>query len=194
MLVLRYKEYAIAGGEYVEFTDERGYLNGKNGKVKLTVKNAKNYIKRNPKTAAGIGLGVAASGLAAGYMAKKKKDAKEKEKKYSEEGSGVGKKLAVGAATVGTGLLAAKKGFLGVGAQKSVNKGIASIGTKIAGSGNKTISNFGNKIAQSGASGYGKAVQKQTYKNAINNGASKFSAGRQSITAERNARKEILGV
>lgn len=115
-----------------------------------------------------------------------------RDKTFAEgEGSSTGKKLLKGAlattAVVGGGLLAGKKGFLGAGIQKGVNKGLLGVGTKMAGSGNKTIQSLGEKAISSGAKDYGQAVGKQAVNKAIAGGASKTSALRQGVVARTRA-------
>lgn len=74
--------------------------------------------------------------------------------KDKEEGSGIGKKLAIGVGIAGTlagGFYGAKKGYLGSGAQKWAGKTTASAG-KLLGS---------EAMMKSGAQSYGQGAAKQ---------------------------------
>ena len=92
-------------------------------------------------------------------------------KENSNSSSGVGK--AVGAtALVAGGLLAGKKGLLGTGVSKGINKGLMNMG-KSTGS---------SALFKSGAKDYSKAASKSVNDMAkttgISNGASKFTQNR----------------
>lgn len=65
-----------------------------------------------------------------------------------KKGMGLGTKLALGAATIGGGLLAAKHGAFGAGAQKAVGKGMMNVGMTKSG-------------AQTWAKGQAKAINKK---------------------------------
>lgn len=145
------------------------------------------------KTAAVGGGALALGGTAAGIKAAKStKEALTGEmgsKEFSEDSS-LGSKLLKGAAAtaaVGGGLLAGKKGFLGTGVQKGLNKGLMGVGTQMAKSGNKTIAGFGDKAIMSGAKDYGQAVGKETVGKAIQGGASKTAALRAGVMAKNRA-------
>lgn len=115
-----------------------------------------------------------------------------KRKQYSDNGPSVGQKLAMGAATIGGGLLMAKKGYMGAGLQKTVNKGLIGAGTKMAGASNKAISGLGDKFITSGAKGYGDAIKTQTFDKAIAGGTNKVTAGRQAIAAGNRAENAAM--
>lgn len=81
---------------------------------------------------------------------KRRKCFSEEEKK----GMSTGAKLALGAAAIGGGLLAAKHGAFGASAQKGVGKGMMSLGMKTSGA--KTMAEGQAKIVNKALVGNGK--------------------------------------
>ena len=140
-------------------------------------------------TAAGIGAAKSTKEALTGEMGKEFSDTRHR--LFSDDGgSGIGSKLLKGAgavAAIGGGLMAGKKGFLGTGVQRSLNKGLLGVGTKMAKSGNKTIAGFGDKAIMSGAKDYGQAVGKEVAGKAMAGGASKVSAMRAGAMARTRA-------
>lgn len=98
-----------------------------------------------------------------------------RQKAYSgedKEGMSTGKKVALGlgatALAAGTAFAGARRGMLGVNAQKVTNTWIAKGGSRLAGSSNETIQGLGNRMMNSGISGYGAAAKTEALRDFAN--------------------------
>jgi hypothetical protein len=104
-------------------------------KVARVTRNSSRWVKHNPKKAATIAAGTTLAGLATAGAVKGIKKKKE-EKTYSEEeGSGLGKKLLIGAGTLAAGIGAAKTGMLGKTAKLGINKAQFGLGKAVGSKG-----------------------------------------------------------